>query len=54
MSSFGDGNRKTRVEQELSWLAQEYYSDNINEDKQAKVQFMLDVMEVLCYICEEY
>ena len=54
MSSFGDGNVKTRIEQELSWIAAEYYAENLNDNKEAKIQFMLDVMEVLQYICEEY
>ena len=54
MSSFGDGNNKTRIEQELSWIADEYYSDNFREDKEAQLQFVLDVLDVLRYICGEY
>lgn len=54
MSSFGDGNNKTRIEQELSWIAEEYYSKNFYEDKEAQRQFLLDVLEVLKYICGEW
>ena len=54
MSSFGDGNNKTRIEEELSWIAREYYSDDFSEDHEAQRQFMLDVMEVLKYICGEW
>jgi len=53
MSSFGDGNNKTRIEQELSWIAKEYYSDNFYEDKEAQRKFLLDVIDVLRYICGE-
>lgn len=54
MSSFGDGNRKTRLEQELSWVAKEYYSDNFDEDEEAQRQFLLDALDVLRYMCGEY
>ena len=54
MSSFGDGNRKTRIEEELSWIAREYYSDDFYEDKEAQMQFLLDVLDVLRYMCGEY
>ena len=54
MSSFGDGNNKTRIEQELSWIAEEYYSKNFSENKEAQRQFILDVMDVLKYICGEW
>ena len=54
MSSFGDGDNKTRIEQELSWIAQEYYSNNFIEDKEAQRQFLLDAMDVLKYICGEW
>ena len=54
MSSFGDGNNKTRIEQELSYIAREYYSDNFSEDKEAQRQFVLDVLDVLRYICCEW
>ncbi len=55
MSSFGDGNNKTRIEQELSWIAEKYYTDGeFYEDKEAQRQFMLDVMDVLRYMCGEY
>lgn len=50
MSSFGDGNNKTRIEQELSYIYREYYSN----DEEAKKQFILDVLDVIRYICEDY
>lgn len=52
MSSFGDGNVKTQIEQELSWIAKEY-SDNFSQDKEAQRQFILDVLDVLRYMCDE-
>ena len=54
MSSFGDGNNKTKIEQELSWIAEQCYSDNFNEDKEAQRQFLLDTLDVLKYICGEW
>lgn len=54
MSSFGDGNVKTRIEEELSWIAEEYYAKNFYEDKEAQRQFLLDALEVLRYMCGEY
>ena len=54
MSSFGDGNNKTRIEQELSWIAEQCYSDNFIEDKEVQRQFLLDVLDVLRYICGEW
>jgi hypothetical protein len=55
MSSFGDGNTRTMIERELSWIANEYYADNnFYEDKEAQRQFLLDVLEVLRYMCGEY
>lgn len=54
MSSFGDGNNKTRIEEELSWIAKEYYSDDFYEDKEAQRQFLLDTLDVLRYICGEW
>ena len=53
MSSFGDDNVKTRIEEELSWIAKNCYSDNFSEDNEAKKNFLLDVIEVLTYICGE-
>ena len=54
MSSFGDGNNKTRIEEELKYIADNYYSDNFYEDKEAQRQFMLDVLDVLRYMYVEY
>jgi hypothetical protein len=54
MSSFGDGNNKTRIEEELSWIAKEYYAENFYDNHEAQRQFILDVMEVLKYICGEW
>ena len=53
MSSFGDGNNKTKIEEELSYIANEYYSDDFYEDKKAQRQFILDVLDVLIYIIRE-
>ena len=54
MSSFGDGNNKTRIEEEVAWIAREYYSDDFSEDKEAQRQFLLDTLAVLRYICNEW
>lgn len=54
MSSFGDGDNKTRIEESLSWIASEYYSDDFYEDKEAQRQFILDTLAVLRYICGEW
>lgn len=54
MSSFGDGNNKTIIEEALSWIANEDYSDNFYEDKEAQRQFLLDTLDVLRYICGEW
>lgn len=54
MSSFGDGNNKTRIEQELSWIAREYYAENFLDNKDAQRQFLLDTLDVLRYICNEW
>ena len=53
MSSFGDGNIKTRIESELSYLAKEY-ADDFYENPEAQRQFLLDVIGVIRYICGEY
>lgn len=54
MSSFGDGNRKTLIEETLSWVASEEYSENFYEDKEAQRQFVLDTLAVLRYMCDEW
>lgn len=54
MSSFGDGNNKTRIEEELSWIAREYYSEDFSENKEAQRQFLLDTLDVLRYMCDEW
>ena len=54
MSSFGDGDNKTRIEEELSRIARECYSDDFYEDKEVQKQFLLDVLDVLRYICSEW
>lgn len=53
MSSFGDGNIKTRIESELSYLAQEY-ADDFYDNHAAQRQFLIDILDVLRYICGEY
>ena len=52
MSSFGDGNIKTRIEEELRWITKEY-SDDFYEDKVAQRRFILDVLDVLRYMCDD-
>lgn len=54
MSSFGDGEFKTEIEECLRYIANDRYSDNFYEDKEAQRQFMLDVLDVLRYLCGEY
>ena len=54
MSSFGDGNSKTRIEEELSWIAREYYAEDFSDNIEAQRQFILDVLDVLRYICNEW
>ena len=53
MSSFGDGNRKTYIERELDYIALNHYTSDFYEDKQAQKDFLLEVMEVLVYMCGE-
>ena len=54
MSSFGDGNNKTYIEEALSWIATEEYSENFSKDKEAQRQFVLDTLAVLRYMCDEW
>ena len=54
MSSFGDGDNRTRIQEELSWIANEYYSSDFDEDREAQRRFLLDVIDVLKYICGEW
>lgn len=54
MSSFGDGNVKTEIEECLSCIAKDEYSDDFYNDKVAQRQFILDVLDVLKYICGEW
>ena len=53
MSSFGDGNRKTLIERELDYIALNHYTSDFYEDKQAQRDFLLDVLEVLRFMCGE-
>ena len=53
MSSFGE-SKKTIIEESLSWIAREYYSNNFDEDKEVQRQFLLDTLDVLRYICGEW
>lgn len=48
MSSFGDGNVRTEIEESLNYIFQDKY-ENTDE---GKLKFTLDVMAVLNYICE--
>lgn len=54
MSSFGDGNNKTRIEEELRYIAETYYLGNFYENKEVQREFILDVLDVLRYMCGEY
>ena len=54
MSSFGDYNSKTKIEEELLWIAREYYADDFHDNTEAQRQFVLDVLDVLRYMCGEY
>ncbi len=54
MSSFGDGNRKTRIEQELSWIVENEYAADFYDSPKEQKQFILDVLDVLRYMCEDY
>lgn len=54
MSSFGDRNRKTKIEEELRWIAKESYSEDFDNDKEAQRQLLLDTMDVLRYLCGEW
>ena len=54
MSSFGDGNIKTYIEQELSWIAKDKYGDDFSDNKEAQRDFVLAVLDVLRYICGEW
>lgn len=54
MSSFGDGNIKTYIEQELSWIAKDNYGDDFSDNKEAQRDFVLAVLDVLRYICGEW
>lgn len=54
MSSFGDGNNKTRIEEELSWIAEQYYAEDFSDNMGAQRQFVLDTLAVLRYMCGEW
>lgn len=47
MSSFGDGNRKTEIEESLNYIYQDKYDENNVEEQK---QFILDVLDVLKYM----
>lgn len=54
MSSFGDGNNKTRIEEELRWVVNNYYPSDFTDNIEAQRQFILDVMDAVRYICGEW
>ena len=54
MSSFGDGDRKTRIEEELSWIAKNEYASDFYDNPKMQKQFILDVLDVLRFMCEDY
>lgn len=41
MSSFGDSNPKTRIEEELRWITKEYYSEDFPKIKKLRDSFYL-------------
>ena len=47
------GAGKSRIERELSYLAQDY-ADDFYDNPAAQRQFLIDVLDVLRYICGEY
>ena len=53
MGSFGDYSTKTRIEEELRWIATQFYSVDFFEDKEVQRRFILDVLDVLRYMCDE-
>ena len=51
MSSFGDGNIKTRMQEDLDCIAWNYYGKDVSDlTPEEKLQFVMRVMEVLHYI----
>lgn len=46
-------DRVERLENELRYITQDY-SDNFYEDKEAQRQFLLDIMTVCRYLCNEF
>ncbi len=53
MSSFGDGNNKTRIEENLSYIIENYYL-NFQDSAAVQKEFLVDVMAVLMYLCGEW
>ena len=50
MSSFGDGNIKTQIQEELDYIASQYYGHDIyNMTAEEKVKFLGELFEVLHY-----
>lgn len=49
MSSFGDGTRKTEIEESLNYIYHDIYD---TDDPEEQKQFLLDTMEVLKYIVD--
>lgn len=54
MSSFGDGTVKTRIEEELRYIAEDFYSGIFDDDEVVQKKFILDVLDVLRYMCGEW
>jgi len=55
MSSFGDGNIKTQIQEELDYIASQYYGHDIyNMTADEKVKFLGELFDVLHYLFGEY
>jgi len=55
MSSFGDDNIKTRIQEELDYIASLWYGHDIyNMTAEEKVKFLGELFDVLHYLFGEY
>lgn len=53
MSSFGDNNYKTRIEEELTHIVKDEYGKDLNElTPEERIQVMTDIFDVLKYFME--
>ena len=55
MSSFGDGNIKTQIQEELDYIALDWYGhDTRNMTAEEKVKFLGELFDVLHYLFGDY